>query len=489
MVKMYLPVISLCLLHATLSSGALRSQQTRVGKLTEAFAWKQLTYNINGNILDRDRFSVDGLDRQRLKRQSDFVYFADNDDKGYDTNTIRYPTPQYNYQGYNFSNNRIDTHVPTPANNDDPTSFFIQYNNVPMGVEKVGNRLFVTVPRRRHGIPSTLNYIDLTLDVERSPNLRPYPSLREGRTLASVYRTRADECGRLWMVDTGLLEIPDQPQQVQPPAIVVFDLRTDRQILRYELKESDLPANNTPTGLASITVDTSNGCANAFAYIPDLTTFGIVVFSLRENDSWRVTHSYMHFNPLAVNLRIAGQRFQWSDGIFSIALGQPDSRRCRTAYFHPMISTQEFSVSTCVLNNRTASTDSDYWTTYSIVGERGEGTQSTMHDMHPNGVLLYADVGRDSVSCWNTNTPLSPNNVAVLGQDQDRLSYPADLHVNDGEVWVMANRLPRFSYASLDTNEYNFYIYRGNVEEMIYDTVCSTRSRPTQSSSYNNRYN
>ena len=29
--------------------------------------------------------------------------------------------------------------------------FFIQYNNVPMGAEKVGNRLFVTIPRRRFG--------------------------------------------------------------------------------------------------------------------------------------------------------------------------------------------------------------------------------------------------------------------------------------------------------------------------------------------------
>ncbi|KPJ01686.1 Protein yellow [Papilio xuthus] len=132
---------------------------------------------------------------------------------------------------------------------DEEGRFFVQYNNVPMGVERVGDRLFVTVPRRRYGIPSTLNYIDLTKDSKtRSPALRPYPNIRRSRDLTSVYRTRADECGRLWLVDTGLLEIPGSPQQVQQPAIVIYDLRTDQQILRYPFKSSDIPAANTPTG-------------------------------------------------------------------------------------------------------------------------------------------------------------------------------------------------------------------------------------------------
>jgi hypothetical protein len=54
------------------------------------------------------------------------------------------------------------------------------YNNVPTGLARHGNRLYVGVARRRLGIPSTLNYIDLaaanqTKDV--SPSLVPYPDL------------------------------------------------------------------------------------------------------------------------------------------------------------------------------------------------------------------------------------------------------------------------------------------------------------------------
>ncbi|KAI8431815.1 hypothetical protein MSG28_016228, partial [Choristoneura fumiferana] len=240
------------------------------------------------------------------------------------------------------------------------------YNNVPMGMERVGNRLFISLPRRRYGIPTTLNYIDLDQNVNtRSPALNPYPDILQGRNLTSVYRTRADECGRLWMVDTGLLELPVNPIQIQPPAIVVFDLNTDSQIFRYQFKSTDIPAANTPTGLASITVDVIGGdCSNTFAYVPDLTTFGIIVFSLRDNDSWRLSHNFFSFNPTAGALNIAGHRFQWSDGIFSITLREPEANGCRTAYFHALVSTQEFAVNTCLLRNRTASSDSNYWQMY-----------------------------------------------------------------------------------------------------------------------------
>lgn len=38
---------------------------------------------------------------------------------------------------------------------------FIPMNNLPVGLEIHGDRLFVTVPRWRYGVPSSLNYINL----------------------------------------------------------------------------------------------------------------------------------------------------------------------------------------------------------------------------------------------------------------------------------------------------------------------------------------
>lgn len=55
---------------------------------------------------------------------------------------------------------------------------YIPYNNLPVGVSHYKNRLFITVPRRRVGVPSTLNVINVaqvTHD-EKSPKLVAYPS-------------------------------------------------------------------------------------------------------------------------------------------------------------------------------------------------------------------------------------------------------------------------------------------------------------------------
>lgn len=97
---------------------------------------------------------------------------------------------------------------------------YIQYNNVPMGATRWRGKIFVTLPRRRPGVPATLAYI--VANKTRRSNidvpLMPYPDLEVNRlrtrpvkgltSLVSVYRTTADECDRLWMVDTGLLEYP-----------------------------------------------------------------------------------------------------------------------------------------------------------------------------------------------------------------------------------------------------------------------------------------
>lgn len=95
----------------------------------------------------------------------------------------------------------------------------VPYNNVPMGVTHYHDRIFITVPRRRPGIPSTLNYVSTKAPAGSSPLLRPYPSYqmnelpRAGDTqprLVSVYRLRVDACDRLWFVDTGVLEYPSE---------------------------------------------------------------------------------------------------------------------------------------------------------------------------------------------------------------------------------------------------------------------------------------
>ncbi len=48
---------------------------------------------------------------------------------------------------------------------------------------------------------------------------------------------RADECDRLWVLDTGLADILGNPKQIIPNSIAVFDLNTDQLIRRFVIPE------------------------------------------------------------------------------------------------------------------------------------------------------------------------------------------------------------------------------------------------------------
>jgi hypothetical protein len=59
--------------------------------------------------------------------------------------------------------NLVDFDYPddTSRNNSIQSKKFIPENNLPLGLEVWKDKLFVTVPRWKSGVPSTLNYISL----------------------------------------------------------------------------------------------------------------------------------------------------------------------------------------------------------------------------------------------------------------------------------------------------------------------------------------
>ncbi|PZC70918.1 hypothetical protein B5X24_HaOG214652 [Helicoverpa armigera] len=72
--KTYQLVICLALLQVCRGQSG-----RRVGKLEEVFAWKQITYDINGIMVLEDRFAEDDL-VGRKKRSADSIYFDEQND-------------------------------------------------------------------------------------------------------------------------------------------------------------------------------------------------------------------------------------------------------------------------------------------------------------------------------------------------------------------------------------------------------------------------
>ncbi|XP_058455600.1 protein yellow [Malaya genurostris] len=367
---------------------------------------------------------------------------------------------------------------------------YVPSNNLPLGLDRWKDKLFITVPRWKSGVAASLNFVNIS-DGE-SPILHPYPSweanqlpteigtksesnpklLKDNTTIISTFRVRADECDRLWVMDTGLADILGNPVQYAAPSLAIFDLYTDKLIRRHYFADSLLKEDSF---FANVIVDAERGdCDNAFAYMPDLGGYQVIVYSFSADKSWRVKHNFFHFDPLAGDYNIGGVNFQWTDGVFGMAVGKRTRDGSRPVYFHAFSSTKEFMVSNKILQNETYSQNPESYYDYKLMGDRGPNSQSSAEFYDPEtGVIFYTQVNKDGVGCWNTAKPLNPDTQGLVDSDSDALVFPNDLKVdNEGNVWVLSDRLPLFIFTSLDPEQYNYRILTGKISEIIKGTPC-----------------
>lgn len=199
------------------------------------------------------------------------------------------------------------------------------------------------------------------------------------------------------------------------------------------------------------------------------------VYSFAQDRMWTFSHNFFYLDPLYGDLNIAGQKFQWRDGVFSLTLGPYQEDGNREAYFHSFASLNEFVVSTRVLKNATNAARSYHGERdFKFLGKRQELGQSNMHAFdETTGVVFYSEPNRNAIGCWNTGERFEADKHDIVTKDDRQLVYPSDLTVDDdGYVWVLSNRIPQFVYARLDTEEYNFIVWKGKASEIIQKTKC-----------------
>ncbi|XP_053968257.1 protein yellow-like [Anastrepha ludens] len=370
------------------------------------------------------------------------------------------------------------------------SSDFVPENSLPLGIDVYGQRIFVTTPRWKDGVPASLSYLPYPAK-ERSPALRPYPDWSfhskaqqpNCTKLISIYRSSIDTCGRLWAIDSGVVNAIVHLNQICPPKIVAFDLVNDKMVVSYTLPPEQLKQDSLHSNiLADVRPD---HCNDAYVYVTDVWRFGIVVYSLANNRSWRVTNYNLNPNPIASDFNLYGLNFQWLDGVFGMSLSLEErnnqTNNGRILYFHPMASFKEFAVSTKLLQDESlwperAQEAAKYFVE---IGDRGHLSQSSTAAIARNGVMFYTQVHRDNIGCWNTAKPYVRGNLALLlSNSQTLVQFPNDLKVDqelDQSVWVISNRLPIYLYDKLNNSDVNFRILRASVLEVIRNSVCDPK--------------
>ncbi|XP_055529991.1 protein yellow-like isoform X2 [Wyeomyia smithii] len=371
-------------------------------------------------------------------------------------------------------------------NNAIRTRAFIPDNNLPLGVDRFRNRIFITTPRWNPGVPATLSYLPLPVENPSAP-LNPYPNWSFHTTpqnpdcskLVSVYRLYVDECDRLWVIDAGVIDTLTNLQQICPPKVLAFDLLTDKLLFTYELPPEQVKQDSLHTNLA---VDIRDGkCDDAFIYVADVWRYGITVISLREGKSWRTTNYLYNPNPFASDYNYLDLNFQWSDGVFGLSLSPVHSNGDRMVFYHPMSSYTEFQVPASVLQNETIWQNFGLAKAFQPLGSRGKGGQSSTSGVSTNKVQFFTLVQQSGVGCWDLAKPYNRNNLGIVEKNLDKLTFPNDLKLDrepKQSIWVISNKLPVFLYSRLNYSETNFRVLQAEVQSAVLDTVCDPRVAP-----------
>lgn len=321
----------------------------------------------------------------------------------------------------------------------------------------------------------------------QSPALKPYPSWSahqmsadEAPEIVSPFRVRADSCGRLWVLDTGVENIMAEKNAsvLSPTRILVYDLHNDNLLRSYKFPADHIKDDSF---FASIAVE-DDDCDNSFAYSADLGKPGLVVYSWKTQTSWRMTHNFFHPDPTAGNFTISGISFQWEDGLFGLALSKPQAPDNHPIlYFHPFVSTDEFKVSTKFLKNETLATSNEIYHEFMKVGTRGTNGQSNAEFLDKNtGVLFYALPNLNAIACWKTtNKEYNVKSQGRIFMDPVLMEFPNDVKVDDqSRLWVLSDRLQKFMFSELDVNEVNFRILTATVRDAIDHTACDVKTKP-----------
>ncbi|CAB3378148.1 Hypothetical predicted protein [Cloeon dipterum] len=369
-------------------------------------------------------------------------------------------------------------------------------NALPLGIAYYEGRVFISLPKWKPGTSATLVTVpyDAAKATEQgatSPLLNPYPNWSwhqrpEGDCdgLTSVFRMQVDQCGRLWVLDSGLENVATGGKQVCPSQLLIFDLKSDTLLRRYRIPKTSLKDNSF---LAALTLDVAGDqCGSeqddSFAYFADIYGNGLIVYSFKDDRSYRVDHPYFMPDPLACKFNAGGIDFRWVDGVFGLALSPlvPSDPTNRTLYFHPMSSFNEFSVPTYILRNETAASQEDNDEFKVLPERRGRKySQASASTMSKEGILIYNLVSRNAIGCWNTHQPHYEGLCGTLYQNNETLSLPNDITIDEeNHIWVLSDKLHKYLYKELSPEEYNFRVLRGDINKDVKGTSCDPEYKP-----------
>lgn len=337
---------------------------------------------------------------------------------------------------------------------------YVPANNFIAGVKFWKGRMYLTVPRWRDGVPVTLGVTAAT-PVNRStaPKLEAYPSwemqkIGDCGAFQFVQSMEIDPMGRMWVLDSGKMSpLSVETKTTCPPRLVLLNLEKNGVVLRtYEFPPH--VARHGTAHLNDIVLDHEDG---GMAYITDSDREdpGIIVYSLRNNTSWKIRHDSMKAQPEAVRFMISKTPINMPIPVDGIALS-PASIEERQVYYSPLSSFHLYSLPTSVLKSNMSNVDEHV----KELGRKNSQTDGMM--MSAKGVLYFGLLADDAVAMWDTmQTSSFTTGKRVISRDHERMQWPDTFAFDeDGNFYCVTNALQNILNNRVNVSVPNYRVVR-----------------------------
>ncbi|GLH01639.1 Protein yellow [Gryllus bimaculatus] len=291
-----------------------------------------------------------------------------------------------------------------------------------------------------------------------------------------IARAQVDRCDRLWVIDSGIVDITNTFTRRCPAQLLVFQLRTNKLLVRHRFQTPEASCDEALL-LTVATEQLDAQCGNdAYAYVADAGAYAL--FSLR---SWRVASDLFFPDVNAREFSVAGTSMTLMDGVLGLAVSPRVGAACGShLYFHALTSFQEGRVCTAVLRNASLFADgaNNADSAFSFIGRR-EG-QSGAQGSSSSGVLFFNPVNKYSINCWNQRRNYASPNLPAVEQDREVLRFVTGLKVIPGtgksrpeEVWAISNNAQLLFTGTFRPNVNNTVnIVRGAVPTLLAGVNC-----------------
>merc|ERR1712179_287670 len=304
-----------------------------------------------------------------------------------------------------------------------------------IGIKLWRQNIYLTVPRW-HGNSHPLNVATVPRPGEGetlplSSGLSPFPSWE---------MQRIGDCEAFQFVQSmeiegeGLMWLPDNERQFRvrgsacSPKLIIMDLKTGRIVHRY-----NFPANVVPRS-GSFLNDIALNVANKddkFAYMTDSDLGRLVVYSLKADKSWLVTHSSMRADLAGATFSFLNPpaRLRISDNNINGIAVSPSVIGSKYIYYSPLTSLKLFRLDTSAANNENTESVEDH-----VVEIGTKNSQTDGLAMDNKGNLYLQEITGNAVTVWPTSGPWRQGRLV---QSNTSLIW-ADTLAVDQEGWLWA---------------------------------------------------